>query len=180
MLLDASRSLLLVVDIQERLLPAMEEAPRVVAAAAKLMKAAARLGVPVLVSEQYPKGIGATVPALGALAPSGSVFAKMTFSCADTQAIADAVAASGRTQLVLCGIEAHVCVLQTALGFAARGLGVAVAWDATASRRESDRALAADRLRQAGVVLVSTEMVLFEWLGRAGTPEFKDMLALIK
>ena len=104
----------------------------------------------------------------------------MNFSCAETPSIADAVAASGRTQLVLCGIEAHVCVLQTALGFAARGLGVAVAWDATASRRASDRALAADRLRQAGVVLVSTEMVLFEWLGRAGTPEFKDMLALIK
>ena len=180
MLLDASRSLLLVVDIQERLLPAMEEGPRVVAAAAKLMHAAARLGVPVLVSEQYPKGIGATVLELAALAPTGSVHAKMTFSCAATPSIADAVAASGRTQLVLCGIEAHVCVLQSALGFAATGRDVAVAWDATSSRRASDRALAADRLRQAGIVLASTEMVLFEWLGRAGTPEFKDMLALIK
>ena len=180
MLLDVSRSLLLVVDIQERLLSAMEAGPRAVAAAAKLLQGAARLGVPVLVSEQYPKGIGATVPELAALAPSGSVHAKTTFSCAATASIADAVAASGRTQLVLCGIEAHVCVLQTALGFAARGLAVAVAWDATASRRESDRALAADRLRQAGIVLASAEMVLFEWLGRAGTPEFKDMLALIK
>lgn len=180
MILDASRSLLLVVDIQVRLLPAMEEGPRVVAAAAKLMQAAALLGVPVLVSEQYPKGIGNTVPELAALAPAGSGHTKMTFSCAATPAIADAVAASGRTQLVLCGIEAHVCVLQTALGFAATGRDVAVAWDATSSRRESDRALAADRLRQAGVVLVSSEMVLFEWLGRAGTPEFKDMLALIK
>jgi nicotinamidase-related amidase len=180
MILDASRSLLLVVDIQERLLPAMAEGQRVVAAAAKLMRAAARLGVPVLVSEQYPKGIGATVPELAALAPIGSVHGKMTFSCVDTPSLADAVAASGRTHLVLCGIEAHVCVLQTALGFAARGLDVAVAWDATSSRRDSDRVLAADRLRQAGVVLASTEMVLFEWLGRAGTPEFKDVLALIK
>jgi nicotinamidase-related amidase len=108
------------------------------------------------------------------------VHAKTTFSCAQTPTIADAVAASGRTQIVLCGIEAHVCVLQTALGFAATGLDVAVAWDATSSRRESDRALAADRLRQAGVVLGSAEMVLFEWLGRAGTPEFKDILALVK
>jgi nicotinamidase-related amidase len=180
MILDASRSLLLVVDIQERLLPAMEAGPRVVAAAAKLLNGAARLGVPVLVSEQYPKGIGNTVPELAALAPVGSVYEKMSFSCAATPSIADAVAASGRTQIVLCGIEAHVCVLQTALGFAATGLGVAVAWDATSARRESDRALAADRLRQAGVVLASTEMVLFEWLGRAGTSEFKDMLALIK
>ena len=82
--------------------------------------------------------------------------------------------------LVLCGTEAHVYVLQSAFGFRARGYDVAVAWDATSSRRESDRELGAHRLRQAGVVVASVEMVLFEWLGRAGTQEFKDVSALIK
>ena len=86
----------------------------------------------------------------------------------------------GRRQLVLCGIESHVCVLQTAIGFRALGYEIAVAWDATSSRREADKALAAERLRAEGVTLAGVEMVLFEWLGRAGTPEFKEISALIK
>ncbi len=180
MLLEAARSSLLVVDIQERLLPAMSDADIALAQATKLMQGARRLGVPILVSEQYPKGIGASVPQVASLAPEGSIYSKTTFSCADEPAIATAVAATKRPLLVLCGIEAHVCVMQTAFGFAARGYKVAVAWDATASRRESDRRLAYDRLFQAGIVLASLEMVLFEWLGRAGTPEFKEILASIK
>jgi nicotinamidase-related amidase len=180
MLIEAARSLLLVVDIQERLLPAMADGAAVVSHSAKLMLAARRLGVPVLVSEQYPKGLGATVQELASLAVPGGVYAKNAFSCANDAAIAAAVAATGRTQLVLCGIEAHVCVLQSALEFSARGYKVAVAWDATSSRRESDRDLAAHRLRAGGVAVASTEMVLFEWLGRAGTPEFKEISALIK
>lgn len=180
MLIEAAKSTLLVVDIQERLLPAMSDGQAALAQATKLMQGAARLGVPILVSEQYPKGIGASVPQIAALAPVGATHSKMTFSCAEEPAIAAAVAATKRPLLVLCGIEAHVCVLQTAFGFAARGYRVAVVWDATASRRESDRRLAYDRLFQAGIVLASLEMVLFEWLGVAGTPEFKEMLATIK
>jgi nicotinamidase-related amidase len=180
MLLEASRSVLLVVDIQERLLPAMEEGARVVAQSVKLMRGAKRLKVPMYVSEHCPGKIGATVPAIASCALAGSIHHKTTFSCANAPDLVEAVGWAKRTQLVLCGIEAHVCVLQTAFGFAARGMKVAVAWDATASRRESDRALAADRLRQAGIQLVSTEMVLFEWLGRANSPAFKDIMKLIK
>jgi nicotinamidase-related amidase len=180
MLFVAPRSALLVVDIQAKLLPAMAEPGSVVANATKLMRGAVRLSVPLLVSEQYPKGLGPTVPELAALAPAGATLEKNAFSCADDDGIVARVRGIDRRQLVLCGIESHVCVLQTAIGFRERGYDVAVAWDATSSRRESDRALAADRLRHAGVVLASTEMVLFEWLGRAGTPEFKEISGLIK
>ncbi len=180
MLLVAPRSALLVVDIQTKLLPAMAEPGPVVANTTKLMRGATRLSVPLLVSEQYPKGLGPTVPELGALAPAGATLEKNAFSCAGDDGIVARVRALDRRQLVLCGIESHVCVLQTAIGFRERGYDIAVAWDATSSRRETDRSLAADRLRQAGIALVSTEMVLFEWLGKAGTPEFKEISGLIK
>jgi nicotinamidase-related amidase len=180
MLIQADQSLLLLVDVQARLLPAMAAPEAAVAGCAKLLTAAARLGVQVVASEQYPKGLGPTVPELAARVPAGATLTKVTFSCADEPALESRIAASGRRTIVVCGIEAHVCVLQSAIGFRARGYDVAVAWDATSSRRESDRDLAAHRLRQAGVVVAGVEMVLFEWLGRAGTPEFKEISALIK
>jgi nicotinamidase-related amidase len=180
MLLVAPQSALLVIDVQVRLLPAMAAGEPVVANSAKLMQAATRLGVPMLVSEQYSKGLGPTVPELAAHAPAGVTLEKNAFSCANDNAIVSRVMDLDRRQLVLCGIESHVCVLQTAIGFRERGYQIAVAWDATSSRREADRALAAERLRQEGIALVGTEMVLFEWLGKAGTPEFKEISAFIK
>lgn len=177
MLLNATQSLLLVVDVQARLLPAMAEPDRVTGNSAKLVAAAKRLAIPVLVSEQYPKGLGPTVDAL---AEAGTVLAKMNFSCAADPGIADAVERSGRRQIVLCGIESHVCVLQTALGFKAKGYEVAVVWDAVSSRKAADQDLAAERLRANGVWLIGTEMAIFEWLGVAGTPAFKELSALIK
>jgi nicotinamidase-related amidase len=180
MLIQADQSLLLLVDVQARLLPAMAEPQAAVAGCTKLLQAAVRLGVPVVASEQYPKGLGPTVPELAPLVPAGATLTKMTFSCAAEPAIVARIAASGRRTLVLCGTEAHVCVLQSALGFRARGYDVVVAWDATSSRREADRDLAAHRLRQAGIVVASVEMVLFEWLARAGTPEFREISAVIK
>ncbi len=180
MLIQAEQSALLVVDIQTKLLPAMAAPDPVVSNTARLMRAATRLGVPLLVSEQYPKGLGPTVPELAALAPVGAVLEKNAFSCAGDAGIVAKVGSLGRSQLVLCGIESHVCVLQTAIGFRALGYAVFVAWDATSSRREADRDLAAARLRAEGVALVGTEMALFEWLGKAGTPEFKEISVLIK
>jgi nicotinamidase-related amidase len=177
MLLEAARSVLLVVDVQARLLPAMAEPEQVTGNSAKLVAAAKRLAIPVLVSEQYPKGLGPTVDSL---AGAGDVFAKMSFSCAADPGIADAIERGGRRQIVLCGIESHVCVLQTALGLKAKGYDVAVVWDAVSSRKLADKELAAARLRQAGVWLIGTEMAIFEWLGVAGTPAFKELSALIK
>lgn len=178
MLLEASRSSLLVVDVQTRLLPAMTDPELVVRNGTILLAAASQLQVPALVSEQYPQGLGPTVPDL--IVAGVPILPKMTFSCAADQAIAAAVRASGREQLVIAGIEAHVCVLQTALDFRAAGRQVYVVADAVSSRRPESKAVALDRLRQAGVAVVTTEMVVFEWLHRAGSDAFRALSKLIK
>jgi nicotinamidase-related amidase len=183
MLLNRSRSQLLVVDVQDRLLPAMHEGERMVENCAVLMQAAHRLGIPVTISEQYPKGLGATVARLDNVKGDAPVLEKMHFSCAADKGLSTRVrglASDGRTQLVICGIEAHVCVLQSALGFADGGLNVCVAADATTSRKPESAALARARFASAGVTVITTEMAMFEWLHIAGTPEFKDLSKLIK
>ncbi|MDW8340780.1 MAG: hydrolase [Geminicoccaceae bacterium] len=171
---------LLLVDLQERLAPAIQDNARVVARCRLLVAAARTLGVPILVSEQYPQGLGPTVAALAAELGDAPRFAKLEFSCAAVPSIVEAVRATGRHTLVLGGMEAHVCVLQTALGFRALGLSVVVVADATGSRREESRSLAFARARSAGCDVVDSEMVVFEWLGRAGTPEFKTLAPRIR
>lgn len=186
MLLSAQRSILVVVDEQERLLPAIHDSERVVRNTGILLDAAAALGVPVLVSEQYPRGLGGTVPAVRerlavrALADV-AVVEKMHFSCAEEPAFLERLAAFGRSQIVLVGTEAHVCVLQTALGLVDKGFGgVVLVADAVSSRTPANAERAIARMERAGAEIVTTEMVVFEWLHRAGTPEFKSVSALIK
>lgn len=180
MLIEADGSCLLVVDVQARLAPAVAESEGVVANCAVLMRAAARLGVPILVSEQYPKGLGPTVEALAGLAPPGSVLAKVAFSCLGDADYARRFAALGRPQAVIAGMEAHVCVLQTAMDVLAAGGSAFVVADAVSSRAPDNAAAALDRLAGAGATVVTTEMVVFEWLRRAATPEFKELSRLIK
>lgn len=169
-------SRLVIIDVQDRLLAAIDEATLVVANCEKLVRAAQRLGIPVAATEQNPAGIGPTTAPLAALVPLR--FAKVHFSAARE---ADFLAwAAGGGTLVLAGTEAHVCVLQTALGLRALGLRVAVVLDATGSRQAGSREAAFDRLRAHGVELVTVEMVLFEWLERYDRPEFKEVLRLIK
>jgi len=183
-LLSAPTSQLLVIDVQERLLPAMADGARAMANMRKLILAARRLGIPASASEQYPKGIGPTVaPIRDALGEERHVFPKLSFSCARDEALAEHLAeirAQGRRQLVVCGIEAHVCVLQSALDLVGAGYEVAVVADAVTSRQAASRDLALVRMGPAGISAVNTEMVLFEWVERAGTAAFKDVLALIK
>lgn len=180
MLLDRSQSLLLVVDVQERLAPAMAEGEKVVERVDILLEAARRLDVPVIASEQYPKGLGHTLPQLRPQLEGARVLAKTAFSCAADPALATAVKESGRKQAVVCGMETHVCVLQTALGLKHAGLDVAVVADAVGSRHPERKALALERMRANGIEIVESEMVVFEWLGRAGTEEFKALSRLIK
>ncbi|MDX2144810.1 MAG: hydrolase [Rhodospirillaceae bacterium] len=183
MLLDRARSQLLIVDVQERLLPAMHEGERMVERCAVLLQAAQRLRVPVTLSEQYRKGLGATVERLHNLKGDAPVLEKMHFSCAADGAITarlQGLAAHGRRQVVIGGIESHVCVLQSALGFKAMGLDVFVVADAVTSRRPDSVALALDRFRANGVGVINTEMALFEWLHVSGTAEFKELSKLIK
>lgn len=183
MLIARDRSSLLVVDVQEKLAPAVSEGERVVRNAAILMQGVARLGVPVLVSEQYPKGLGRTVSDLLALAPDGAVVEKLHFSCAGEPAVRqrlEGLFALGRNQVVICGMETHVCVLQTALALKEAGFAPVVVADATSSRTKANREAGLARLRLNGVEVATTEMVVFEWLGRAGTAEFRSLVALIK
>ena len=180
MLIRREQSLLLIVDIQEKLAPAILNADGVVANAAKLIQAAQKLSVPMLASEQYPKGLGRTVPALRNLLPSVAIFEKTHFSCFGEAGVADRLRQTQRQQIIVCGMEAHVCVLQTALELKAAGYTTMVVADAVSSRQQENHALGLARLRGAGVEIVTTEMVLFEWIGQAGTPEFKSLLALIK
>ncbi len=181
-LLDASRSLLVVLDAQERFCGAVENMEAVGARIALLAKAATRLNIPALLTEQYPKALGPTLaPVREALPENTPIFEKLAFSACDVPAWGDALKASARDQVVLCGVEAHVCVLQTALDLAgSSGLAVYVAEDAVSSRKASDKAAALRRLESHGVQVVSTEMVVFEWLRRAGTTEFKELQGLIK
>ncbi len=172
MLMDRERCALLVVDVQARLLPAIHEGQAALESCVWLVRLAQRLGVPVLATEQYPKGLGPTVPELAAVLPAEAVADKLHFSCVAGQCL-PRLEGGGRPQLVLCGIEAHVCVLQTALELRAQGREVYLVEEATGSRRPADKALALARLRQGGVRIVSREMVAFEWLRVAGTELFK-------
>lgn len=180
MLLEAERSALLVVDIQDRLAAAIPDAAAVIERARILLAAAVRLGVPIIVSEQYPKGLGGTDARLTPLPAQATVLPKLAFSCAADPGLLAAVKATGRDQLVVCGMETHVCVLQSALGFVATGRQVFVVSDAVGSRHEERRRLGLERMRAGGVDIVDSEMVVFEWLGAAGTDAFRELSRLIR
>ncbi len=180
MLLDADRSALVVIDLQERLVPAIHGIDAVLANAAVLMGAAARLGVPILITEQYPKGLGHTVAPIMALARPESVVEKVEFSAAGNDGFNRRLAALGRPDVVLCGIEAHVCVLQTALELAERGVQTTLVADAVSSRRPESAATALARATRYDIEVVTAEMVVFEWLRRADSPAFRELSRLVK
>jgi nicotinamidase-related amidase len=182
--LEPSTSLVVVVDVQERLVAAMPEAAvaRLIANTLILIEAARVLCVPVMASEQYRKGLGATVaPLSNALRAIGvEPVDKVTFDAAGEPRIADAIAAIAPRAVVIAGVEAHVCVFQTARGLAERGLDVRVVADAVASRREENRVLGLALCERAGAIAMPAEAVVFDWLGRAGTDEFRTLSKLLR
>jgi len=179
MLIRADDSVLVVIDMQERLVPAMQAPARTIRNTRTLLAGAEEMDVPILMTEQYPQGLGRTVPELRGI-PSAKVLEKMHFSCMEEPSFAAAFRALGRKQAVLAGMEAHICVVQTAASLIEEGFEVFVVSDATASRTlDSERACIA-RLGACGAGIVTTEMVIFEWLGQAGTPAFRKMLPFIK
>ncbi|MGC2411041.1 MAG: hydrolase [Methyloceanibacter sp.] len=184
MLLTRDKSQLLIIDVQEKLLSAVSDQERVVERCVRLVRAARTLGVPITLSEQYPHGLGPTVePIREALGYAGSVVEKVEFSCLKSDPLRERLhelRRQGRPQVVIGGIEAHVCVAQTAIDLEKQGFEAFVAADAVASRTKSSRRLALARLLKAGADVVDSEMVLFEWLGKAGTSEFKELQALVK
>ncbi|MBK8508828.1 MAG: hydrolase [Candidatus Competibacter sp.] len=173
MLMKAETSCLLVVDFQERLMPAIHQADQVVANGVWLIQIARRLDVPVLASEQYPRGLGHTVSAIRELLPEDAFVEKTHFSCAAELDCMRRIDLLDRPQVVLVGAEAHVCVLQTALGLRMAGKDVYLVADGVSSRSPTDVQLALERMRAEGVRIVSREMVAFEWLHQAGTESFR-------
>ncbi len=174
MLIDARRSVLLVIDMQEKLLPAIHEHERVIANVTWLIRAAQKIGVPVAASEHYPKGLGHTAKAIRALLPEGALGTKNHFSGVAAQCLSRLPGAD-RPQVVVIGVEAHVCLLQTSLELLEEGKEIYVVADCVGSRRDYDRDVALARLRQEGARIVTREMVVFEWLGEAATPLFDEI-----
>ena len=175
-------SLLLVVDVQERLTPHVLGHEALVARTAALLDVAGRYGIPCFATEHLPARIGPTLATLRPRVAPAAIYAKTRFGAHDHPEFAAMLAATGRTQAVICGMETHVCVLQTALGLAQAGYEVFVAGDATGSRplRQDDRRHALDRMREAGGVVTGTETTLFEWAERGDDPAFREVLALVK
>jgi nicotinamidase-related amidase len=178
--LRKAESALLVIDIQERLLPAIFERERVVQNAVRLIKGAAILGIPIFATEQYRKGLGATVSevaaALGEVAPAE----KLAFSACGAADLSAALKGRKITSVILCGIESHVCVCQTSLDLLDANYCVFVVADAVSSRTPENHRIGLERMRDSGAVIASTEMVLFELLEKARTEEFKSILPLVK
>ena len=177
MLLTAETAVVLLIDLQERLVPAIHDGETMVARAARLAEAARLLDVPIRATEQYPAGLGSTVPALADYPQS--VLAKTTFSAVADPGFAELLPA-GVSEIIVAGCEAHVCVLQTVLGLLPRGRRVLMVADAVGSRDPADRAAAIDRARQHGAEIVTSEMVLFEWLRDARHPKFGEVQKLLK
>ncbi|MBT6829484.1 MAG: isochorismatase family protein [Rhodospirillaceae bacterium] len=183
MLLEAKRSILVIIDLQQKLNPAIDKGAEVVARAEILIEGARQMGVPVIVSEQYPKGLGPTIESVAEKLPNESkTISKLTFSAMRSADFARKLAtlrAEGRDQMVVCGTEAHICVMQTVADLLAEDAPVFLVNDAVGSRAEHNRQAGIARMAQLGAQCVTSEMVLFEWLEVAGSDEFKVISKLI-
>jgi nicotinamidase-related amidase len=175
MLLNKNDSLLVLVDVQQKLLPSISNNEALVARCEWLLKLAKKMDVPVLSSEQYPKGLGSTIEPLNRYIVSEDCIEKVHFSCMQQSDYVQRLSSYKKTQLILIGIEAHVCVLQTAMEMKDAGYEVYVVVDAVSSRNEFDMKYALKRMKQEGIHLITSEMVFFEWIRVAGTPEFKAL-----
>lgn len=174
--LDRQRAALVVVDVQEAFRPAVLDFEQTAAAVGTLVRGARTLGLPVVVTEQYPKGLGRTVPELAEPLEGVEPIEKVCFSAA----AADGFDLDGRDQVLVCGIETHVCVSQTAHDLLDRGVEVHVARDAVTSRTRDNRELGLHKMEGSGAVLTSVETALFELVGAAGTDDFKQVQGLVK
>ncbi len=180
--LQAESSALIVVDIQEKLLPPIYEKERLVRNSQLLIRLARILNIPTLATTQYAKGLGNTVPEIASLLPQLEAVDKLEFSCFGSDAFCARLKhlPGNRNTVLLCGMESHICVTQTALGALREGYLVHVASDAVSSRTEWNWKIGLERMRAAGAIISSTEMIMYELLGRSGSPVFKELLPYLK
>jgi nicotinamidase-related amidase len=173
MLIEREKSCLLLIDLQDKLINAVYDYRRLLDHCEWLIGIAQQLNVPILASEQYPKGLGHTTEVLSKNLPHSAFMEKTSFSCMKNETCKTRIEELNKEHVIIAGIEAHVCVLQTALQLKASGKKVFVVRDAISSRNVDDRKAAISRMKMNGVQVVTHEMVAFEWLEEAGTPEFK-------
>ena len=178
--LTAERSVLVVVDLQERFRDLIDGMDQVLERSLRLIAFSRQLGIPVLVTEQYPRGLGVTVTEIRDAVRPFTASEKTTFSCCGSDAFNEALQGMGRNQVILCGIETHVCIYQTACDLLRSGRQVAIAADAVSSCEAVNRELGLQRLRDVGCDIMGTQMIMFEILGEAGTPAFKQVATLLK
>lgn len=179
-LLQPSRTLLLVVDLQARLLPAIPERDRVLRNSGLLLRVARSLELPVVLTAQYPKGLGPVVPEILDQVPGAAPLEKTSFGCFGDDAFCRTLEPIARGQLLVCGIETHICVTQTVLGGLERGYDVHVVSDAVGARSADNHDIGLARMERQGAVLSSAEMAIYELLGRSDTPAFKAILPFLK
>jgi nicotinamidase-related amidase len=180
MRIQIENSLSLVIDIQEKLLPHIHEHQQFILKTEKLIEGLKILGVPVIVTEQYRKGLGNTVSEISKHFSDFKPLEKISFSCCDDVNILKVISDSSKKTIILCGIESHICVLQTTIDLAARGFIPVVVSDCISSRKSEDKTITLDRMRQEGAILTTYEAVLFELCRYAATDQFKEISKLIK
>jgi nicotinamidase-related amidase len=180
--LEAEQCALIVVDMQEKLLPPIWEKERLVKNIQLLIRLAGILKIPALLTTQYAQGLGNTVPAVAEMLPNTQAIDKLMFSCFGSDAFCSMLKRlpGQRTTVLLCGMEAHICVMQTALGALREGYLVHVASDAVSSRTQLNWQMGLDRMRAAGTILSSTEMMLYELMRSSGAPAFKELLPFLR
>lgn len=171
---------LLVIDIQDKLLPSIYEKERLIKQSVLLIKGLQILGIPIFVTEQYRKGLGLTDKEVASAITGFAATEKVTFSACGAEGLIPALTGQGIRDLLLCGMETHICVLQSCLDLLDAQFNVFVVADAVSSRAPENSRIALDRMRDAGATIVTSEMVLFEMLERAATEEFKNVLALVR
>ena len=181
-ILEPELCALIVIDVQEKLLPPIWEKERLVRNAQLLIRLAGILKIPALVTTQYTKGLGDTVPEIATLLPESPAIDKLMFSCFGSDAFCSLLKRlpGQRTTVLLCGMETHICVMQTALGALREGYLVHIASDAVSSRTELNWRIGLERMRAAGAILSSTEMMIYELLRSSGAPAFKELLPYLK
>ncbi len=179
-MLEIDKSVLLVIDVQEKLLPVINEKEHVTANITKLIRGAQVLEIPLLVTEQYPKGLGKTVPEIAELIPAIEPLPKTSFSCYSDEGFKKALVASGRKQVLICGIECHVCVYQTAMELKEAGYEVQVVADAVSSRTAENKEIGLNLMRQTGISVSGVETVLFELIKIAEGEKFKAISRIVK
>jgi nicotinamidase-related amidase len=180
--LDPDQCALIVVDIQEKLFPPIWQKEQMLRNSQLLIRLARILKIPALVTTQYAKGLGSTVPEIASLLPESAPIDKLMFSCFGSDAFCSLLKRlpGPRTTVMLCGMETHICVMQTALAALREGYLVHVAADSVSSRTESNWRIGLDRMRAAGAVISSAEMMIYELLRSSGAPAFKELLPYLK